>query len=285
MRLADELIAAGSDPDNPYPEDAKSVAAAVASAAHFELDEGVLHAGLGIMNSRLDDILRAKHLIRAPHKTAWLEWKSGGDEFGRFWSKRPFGPGSWRVRSGALIETTGERGSAGRMSFYSLVAEGAARQRDIALEPLCVRFDFDVDNITSGFVVQQRTAVADSVADALYEKLQDPASVVVLEKLRGSSREALQECMRRISFELNPHLGAMIGERGEGWLHSEDANGDLQAAWRFFMLCEALLICLNSRNLVDVGPAEDLAKLNRARAKSRKSPLVSMPSGTTWVAA
>jgi hypothetical protein len=53
---------------------------------------------------------------------------------------------------------------------------------------------------------------------------------------------------------------------------AELARFDLRSEWRFAL---ALLVTLNSRNVINFGPGEDYTRLNKARAKSGKPPLLS----------
>lgn len=52
----------------------------------------------------------------------------------------------------------------------------------------------------------------------------------------------------------------------------EMALYDLRSEWRFTL---ALLTMLNSRNVIEISPENDLSKLNKARTKSGKAPLLS----------
>jgi len=49
------------------------------------------------------------------------------------------------------------------------------------------------------------------------------------------------------------------------------AHGDLLSEWRFVL---ALLTMLNSRNIFDIAPAQDLTKLNKSRGRTGKPPLL-----------
>jgi len=52
----------------------------------------------------------------------------------------------------------------------------------------------------------------------------------------------------------------------------ELARYDLKAEWRFIL---SLLTVLNSRNVIEIGSETDMSKINKARLKSKKPPLLS----------
>lgn len=88
--------------------------------------------------------------------------------------------------------------------------------------------------------------------------------------------DAWAEMAARVTHFVPPWLEPYWNEaqrHGQARVDEEKAVAryDLAAEWRFVM---ALLIVLNSKNLVSVQPEADVAKLNKARARSGKVPLL-----------
>lgn len=88
--------------------------------------------------------------------------------------------------------------------------------------------------------------------------------------------EAWAEMAARVTHFVPPWLEPYWNEaerHGEARIAEEKAIAryDLAAEWRFVM---ALLIVLNSKNLVSVQPEADVTRLNKARVRSGKTPLL-----------
>lgn len=80
----------------------------------------------------------------------------------------------------------------------------------------------------------------------------------------------------RISEHVPDAMGAMwaqilkLSEKDREYI-LQMARFDLRSEWRFTL---ALLTVLNSRNIIDYGPSADLSKINKARIKNYKQPLL-----------
>ena len=241
MRLADALRLANSEAFPVFTRE-------VSLSHHFELQADAVAMALAVAKSDARRRLAAYQFCRLPFKTVWMEWLAGNQPPFLFTKEYPI------KRLGVLLEADDETYACGTMTFSALHVDGS-----VNVLPLGAYFDF------------RRDVAPEKVPDSVQEHLG------TLPEFQRSDYAELMEMAGRISLNYNSYNLKYMDEY-EAWdkaLQKEAVtffSSMLRGKVQFTL---AAIATLNSRNLVSVADPEDLSRLNRARAKNKKAPLLS----------
>lgn len=263
MKLIDAVIRQDGAGTWPWPQDSKAFTRAARSAAHFEVDEEVASAALAIAHSNTDQLLAARRFIRTPFPRMWIEWSDKA-------TNHLLG-GGIGDRVGVLIDTEND----GQFGIIHVVHTIPNRT---ALVPMIYAFDY-----RDSFVVRQGLRDVAIYFDHITQSrlyYEEKFGVGIKAKSK-SSDQAEWEKSRRSCLGWSNYLSDQVDElrrriharQGEAWSGAGLLATAVLPVARFV---ESLLICMNSRNLVEIGDAPDLFRLNRARAKSGKAPFAAV---------
>jgi hypothetical protein len=269
MRLANQIIEASRDKRNPFQKDLLRFAEVLRQAMPFEIEARVGEAAYAIADSDLKRLIDARRFAKAPFRTCWFEWLGPCLGFG---PNPPFlAEGTERPnRCGFLVETD-ESLQRGRLSW----AWGLPSGVELSILALC--FDWTdkpkvpPDMHRLGFAMRGESW-SQHARDVIYStskhKLGDlPPEVAVEEELRfGTINNPYAEVAWQMIYQI------MATQPDAARASVAAAYNDLTSEGAF---AQALLVCLNSRNLLSVSPPEDLTKLNKARLKRGRPPLFS----------
>ena len=287
MNLADEIIAArGTDID--LGGCITSLSAGIAAAQRFVLSDDVTMAAYQLIKSKPSSLLDAMPLCRLPYQSIWFEW-NGGLSTRAGWDKYPSTEKLDHsinrpepLRMGCLVEGDGQRGT--------MTWAWVHRASGVNVCGIGVVFDWTLDGDASEAVRATLSGRTDTLGHLLYNKWANPAMytddaiVKLMADRKGwnkltndpQQREAVRCMVRHEIPWLSRHGLGLI----EILLDRNPQNlPKLLAAWEGDIAGEcpviaALVLMLNSRNAVDHEPV-DLGKLNKARLKRGKQPLLS----------
>lgn len=251
-----------------YPPYFAWVADKLRQAVRYVLDEPVAESAVHVALSRPSSLADALGIVRVPNAVCWLEWAERPRiEFLRTQTELRETQKETPERVGILFVTDeeGRRGEAHFM-WYHGVYDGIEFPN---LCPVVARFDFD-----GGFPPID---------------LREPRVIPVRWKRHVSDPKELASIfalsMIAIDDPLDQHFGGVADGVTAAWLRTiEEQLGEkpmrrIIAGWRGDIEMElmfgiSVLILLMARNGVEREPVERPAKLNTARAKKGKQPLL-----------
>lgn len=271
--LANEILAAtGGLTDRSSFGAITRIAKLVSGAKRFDLSPGVIRTALTVSQSPLSGQIRALPLCRFPFQKTWFEWPGSDPIYEEFQEKRAAAYAPPPKRVGVLVETDESR-QRGRMTFawsHPFVSE-------ISASPLSCVFDFRRDGEAVPDVAWELARASGMAESAIRElavhdtrKLsvgrQTSDDDIVRERARwgiGPSPyfDELYQALLRVR-------GALPGPGTPEWRQmADDIKGEPGKV-------RSLVILLNSRNLTREEYQPVPEKLNKARAKQGKSPLL-----------
>jgi hypothetical protein len=263
--LADDLIAAvGGDGDRLYRGAFSLMAPRLKAAQRFDLAPEVLRSALTIARSAIGPQLRALSLCKLPFQRCWFEWPGA---FSGLPSLRGNVGGIPR-RMGALV-TTDESLQRGTIVYAWLHPDSDLGGANIC--PLLVTFDWRPE---------ATEPVPDLGGAARWHEQASAADWQTLagqfDRVRLSSRADVIAETRRFGIMGNPMMEKFMDYAEET---SPDAVGKILAAANLDIegeppLLRAAIMLLNSRNLARTEPRPIPAKLQRARGRNGKPPLL-----------
>lgn len=279
MTLADDILAArGTDID--LGGSITSIGTAIEKAQRFVLSDDVVIACHQVTKSRPASLLSAMPICRLPFPKIWIEWR--GSIAAELGLDRPTAERPTPKKMGCLIEGSDAGGQRGQMSW--------AWQQDglVMVCGLSVNFDWSTDGDVAKWGRDEAKITKGSIFDLMFKRYVEPqpSDDAVAMMMRSSrawkslandseQRVALQGLMRheapwpsrhcnglmRLLLEVSPEsFTAML----ESW--EKDITGEAPFATSFIMM-------LNSRRAVE-HEAQDRGKLNHARKRSGKPPLL-----------
>lgn len=253
--LADDIIAIrGSPEDRLTGGGFKALGDQIKRAQRFDLSAEVMRSAQTIMRSPIEAQHRALNLCRLPFMETWFEWPGGftGEPTDRPFTEVP-------KRMGALVrcERSWQRGS--------IVWAWHNRKSGFSICPLALTFDWreEPEPLED---ISQRAAMMD---DAAWQRLGEQ-----FPRARSSSREAMIEEQRRFGVIMCPLMVTLMAAASLTGSYAQIlrlAEKDIEGEGP---LLRAAIMLMNSRNLSEAVPRPAAVKLNRARMKSGKAPLL-----------
>jgi hypothetical protein len=236
-------------------------AEAVKQAQRFELDAASCAAIGTISNAPVAKLIEARDLIRPPFESTWFEW-AGSTAAHRNDLSNPVAEGETApLRTGILIESK-DCGLVGAASLaWSARAPNGVEQ--LAINPLSLIYNLGDEEIALPGLKSQM-----SLSDYRAE---------LGKRSQGLSEHLHSKLLANVSVTLNPRAEG-IAHRLEQ-IHGKDASRIIQTQLKDWSgeldFIHAAMICLNSRNLMKREPEEDLSRLNKARRRLGRTPLLS----------
>jgi hypothetical protein len=245
-----------------------------AKEAHrFVLSRDAVHTIHGISESSPARFLAALNVCRLPFPTMWVEfaYKDRHD-----WQEEA------AKRNGITIVQHDMASAPSRLGF--LLEQEDDKGQVISVTPVWTHHGDEVSIAYKSFRIDARpefnSAEAGTIRAAMLRQRDNPekGSEGFVRYLRDPKEfEAVVALESRITQFIPPFMKPLwlaMAERNPNAVKQLDdmARFDLRSEWRFTL---ALLVTLNSRNVIDYGPVETYAKLNKARAKSGKPSLLS----------
>jgi hypothetical protein len=286
MRLYDKIISApGTIIDKGYYGAFTNLARAMREAQCFVLAPDLAEACEEVCRSRPSSILSAQHTLRAPYPKMWFEWSSSDRDKKARPNDKPK-----PKNMGCFLHSNerGDRGTAIYLWEHSLEPEFIKTYNcpELTLDPFGIIFDW------SG------TASQDPVMSqyAKIHGLEIPKEAIARKYIeqRESFRKSLGESdkwknLAHVERELEAYMelekssgiipltlckDLFLSPLGKDLLVGKPMfNSFIDDLAGEFSYTQAFLMMLNSRNSVVSQTKEDLSRLNKARAKNRKSPL------------
>lgn len=263
MRLADRIIAGTRKPSG----DTRffvNFANALQGAVPFEITEDVGRIATAIKHSDAKKLRSIHNHCRVPFQKIWIEWVGTSHNFGEaeyFVEDGPEEDINFNQpkpdRCGVLVEADGENYGRAMMTFaWSHPNAG------FNVSPVSFVFDW-----TGGQVEG-----IPKMARATPEEMR-----AWFPKYRKDSDEDLIAIDGHSNIGINPHMA-------EWWtLVIRSMTPDqIRPMWRQFMadikgeggFAEGVIAAINSRNLVSVSDPDDMTRINKARRKLRRPPLL-----------
>lgn len=258
MRLADRIIA-GTRKPNHVTRFFVPFADALREAVPFEIDEDVGRIATAIKNSDAKKLLSVHEHCRLPFKKTWIEWLGPSADFGQVRIGPELNAGHPRPeRCGALFEAFNDELSNAMITLAWCHPDG-----NFNVSPLTFLMTWSGDKAPfPGFL-------RDTDPDEMRQWFP---------KYRKDSDEDLRALDGRVTMGANPHMWewwATVFQR----LHLEErrriyatALDDIQGEGGF---CSGIIAAINSRNLVSLSEPADMTRINKARRKLSRPPLLS----------
>lgn len=286
MRLYDKLMAApGSIIDQGYCGAFTSLARELRQAQCFILAPDLAEACEDVCRSRPSSIISAQHTLRTPYKKVWFEWLSADrDKTSRHNDK----PKPQRMGCLLLSNDNGDKGTA-IYAWEHRINENFVRDYkcpELTLDPFGIIFDWSGAAAEDPVISQYAKSIGLEISqEAIKRKY-----IEQREGFRKSLKES--EKWKNLSRDDRELEAYMELEKSSGIIHlnmckdlfTSSLGEDLKPGKPMFdsfmddlagefSYTQAFLMMLNSRNKVVSQTKEDLSKLNKARAKNRKTPL------------
>jgi hypothetical protein len=261
MLADDVLAAAGTLDDRLYRGAFTALAGQVRAAQRFDLSPEVMQSAFTIAHSAIGAQLRALPLCKLPFQRTWFEWPGG---FAGVPSQRTDTYALVPKRLGALVEVDAsmQRGS---MAYAWIHPE-----QGVNLCPLMVTFDWRAD-------AEPVPDITDHQAwhqDATDEVWADMAAR--FPRVANSRREDVVADNLRFGLIVNPIMQSFVdiaSSKPRAYQLLMNAAGkDIEGEPT---MLRAAIMLLNSRNLAEHEPRPTPPKLNAARARRGKPPLLS----------
>jgi hypothetical protein len=258
--LADDVIAnVGSPEDALYCGAFADLARRLRGAQRFDLSPDVMRSAFTVVQSPIGAQLRALSLCRLPFRSTWLEWPGG---FAGIASERTDCTAPVPKRMGALVDTDEslQRGSIAYAWMHPSMG--------VNICPLGITFDWrpepepldDIANIARWHSI------------ATEEKWRELAAQ--FPRVRNSARADVVADNMRFGIVINPAMLAFT----ERAMHVSAYKAIMNAAVKDIEgeapLLRAAIMLLNSRNLAEYQPRPISPKLNKARTRNSKPPLL-----------
>ena len=260
--LADDLIAAsGGKDDELYQGAFTNLARAVRGAHRFDLTPEVMMSAYTITHSPIGPQLRALSLCRLPFARTWFEWPGG---FAGVESTRTDVHAPTPKRMGALVEAE-ESLQRGLITFAWVHANGRPN-----VCPLSITFDWTPDPQP----LEDLTKAARWHLNKSEEEWRELAAK--FPRVAMSKREDVVADNFRFGVIYNPMtLKFLEAVEGAGMgLSNLLLNAAIKDVEGEGPLLRSALMLMNSRNLAVAEARPVPVRLNRARAKSGKPPLL-----------
>lgn len=251
-----------------------ALAEAIQKAGRFDVAPGVIVSAYAVRKNPITSQIRALSLCRLPFATTWFEWPGSDPVYDPFRENTvsDFTPAPARV--GALVETDESR-QRGTMTFA-----WSHRTAGLNICPLAATFDWrehpeEVECVERDLWRHQGLSEA-QMDERMLAAFRDQPSVP---SLKGASEDELLQERRRGGVVWSPIMDGfaklLIQQRGAlpgpGMPEWQAWGGDL-AGEPGSLRCVILL--LNSRNATATEHVTPSDKLNRARLRSGKPPLL-----------
>jgi hypothetical protein len=259
--LADDVIAsAGTVWDVAYCGAFTALARRLRAAQRFDLAPEIVQSAFTISHSPIGGQLRALPLCKLPFRSTWFEWPGGlaGVRSERTDTDAPAVP----KRLGALVDTD-ESLQRGVIEYVWLHPS-----QGVNLCPLAITFDWRAEPAPLADLIN----MADWHRNATDEIWRDLAARSP--RVRNSAREDVMADNMRSGIIISPTLQAFANRASRHPDFSKLLSMAMKDIEGEAPLLRAAIMLLNSRNLAEHQPRSIPAKLNRARARSRKPPLL-----------
>lgn len=265
-----------------------SVADGIMRAERFELTREVVETGHELMMSKPSSLLKAMAMVRMPYDTMWIEWPGG---LGIKPENPEMAPEPTHV--GCLLQALDDSGQRAVMTWA-----WEHKGRGVNIGPFGAVFDWRPEpNLRAAFDTEMLRPVSpfrshNPMLDVFFELLEKrhfnetPLTREWLQhctprwaSLPQSEIDALNELLDHSRLWLSPHTLTMMQEALQ---IADPILGTMLKRWEkdiegegAFM--EVILALLNSKNAVE-HETFDQVRLNKARRKAGKSPLLSYRS-------
>ena len=234
--LADDILAAVGGPvDRAWNGYIERIAKAIQRAERFAVTREVINSAQIIVQQPLEAQLRALQVCRLPFQTCWFEWPSGNGH-----------------REGALITVESDNPLSGSCFGASWLAD----ERAALVLPVTGRFDWR----------EKPAPIPDTLAQLNESEWSSAAALDPW--LRGEDREAHNEFVSRHGMSFEANLPAYMRQKGP------DGTDSRFELLKCMFNVRAVILLLNSRNISHTEPQVASEKLQRARRKSGKAPLL-----------
>jgi hypothetical protein len=260
--LVDDLIGnAGSSDDRAFGGAFTEFAKALRVAQRFDLSPEVMRSAYTIAHSPIGGQLRALPLTKLPFRLCWFEWPGG---FAGIPSERTDLYAPVPKRLGALVGTDES------LQRGSMVYAWRHDDQGMNLCPLAVTFDWRPEPAPLPDL-SHSNLWGERVSD---QALRDLA--VKFPRLRGATREDIVADHERFGIIVNPIMQAFMDNaaknRPAGFAKlTHAAEQDIKGEP---VLLRAALMLMNSRNLASHEKRPAPPRLNAARARRGKAPLL-----------
>lgn len=266
-RLADSILAADKWADAVHCGALSSMATSLKKAQHFEFARPMLQAADRVRRTKPSTMLAALPMVRFPYRKTWFEWL-GADVHG---DRGPTPNKPTPQRMGVLIDCLDDALQIG-FATWAWQHHGGAHP---VVCPLGITFDNSDDGRLTGLAEKFGKLVDHPLQPVSEDRVRALMANSRFAKLATDAREvaATVQLERRIRTSATPHTAEMLNVLGRvpgGAEAIKSAQSDIEGEPLFLY---SLMILLNSRNVV-YRETEDLSRLNRARAKQRKAPLL-----------
>jgi hypothetical protein len=260
--LADDIAAtAGSRDDVLYSGAFTEVARRVRDAARFDLAPDVMRSAFTIAHSPVGGQLRALPLCKLPFRSTWFEWPGG---FAGVPSERTDMLAPVPKRLGALVHTDEslQRGTI----IYAWNHVGLRGGVNIC--PLGITFDWRAEPEP----LADLTGAAEWLRTADEERWR--AFKEKYSRIRNSSREDVLADNLRFGVIINPAMKVFMDTASYNPAFDKLLNAAIKDIEGEAPLLRAAIMLLNSRNLAEHRPRPISPKLNKARTRNSKAPLL-----------
>lgn len=273
--LADTILAeCGGRADAMLGGGITALAKSIQNAGRFDLAPGVIVSAYAVRRSSLKSQIRALSLCRLPFATTWFEWPGSDPVYKPFQEDTVSSDAPAPMRMGALVETDESR-QRGVMTF-------AWSHRNIGLSicPLAASFDWrgnaeEVPDVELDGWRQSGLSEL-QINERIFTRFRNGTAV---QSLRGVSNDELVQERRRVGVIWSPVMdgfarmiigsqGALPGPGTPEWsMWGGNLSGEPNSL-------QCVILLLNSRNATEATQVDLSAKLNKARLRSGKPPLL-----------
>jgi hypothetical protein len=262
MRLYDLIQQSVGTPwDQAFRGAITNVATAMRNAQCFELSTDVVSACEHVLSTRPSTILEAIYRLRLPYDRIWIEWTAQRTLHERPNNKPP------PTRLGALIEADNNPTNQKGCAIWAW-----HHQNELTICPIGMKFDWCTSNEPIQVQIANELGISpqiDHLSDveltkkafsiSRYAKFVNPTELrAFIELEKRATRYPSGHALAMFTYLFNHDKTLLMS-------FADDVAGELP-------FVEAFLIMLNSPRIIN-HQREDLTKLNKARAKSRKKPL------------
>jgi hypothetical protein len=256
--LADDLISAvGTADDRLFLGAFGRLAPLLRQAQRFDLAPEVIHSAHAVTASPIKSQLAALSLSRLPFTTTWFEWPGMLLGYPPGYASRPDLYVAKRVGALIRVDASLQRGD-------MIFAHATPDRRHVVVMPLMILFDFreTPGPLPNPLGMRSLHDVLTAEELAAYIAKRPASKTDTLADLRALSL--------RFGFAPNPLTKEYIATRMVAKDYQDVVNDIQVLPW----LLRAVIMLLNSRNLTAAETRPIAPRLNHARAKSGKTPLL-----------
>lgn len=297
MNLADHIIAARESLEDVFGS-ITSAAATLEKAQRFDLADDVVKACGQLTDSKPSSLVAALPLCRLPYDNMWIEYRGGLGPEPEGQPGRPI-----PARQGFLIECV-DHDAKGQVGIATLAWVHTHERPAVTIAPFAIYFDWRTDGDVIEVIRSRHKAIIDGwkeektlpIVHGIVKTFDMRFLSNALDPLRikqffvtrknwekhtidDKQIEAFKMLERHMLFGISPHgMNTLVAVAMHAMVNQAEAKSlydnwlaDIQGEGTYL---QCLLAMMNSRNCVENIPI-DLSRLNKARARRGKRPLLS----------